>query len=252
MKMLIFLFMNGYINDTKSIMTNNLKQLTLGLNLKDDYTFKNFYPGNNGEILVSLQKAAIGEGEKIIYLCALEGQGLSHLLQASCRFAHEHRLRCVYLPMKDLISLSPVLLQGMENIALICMDDIHLAAGLPHWEEAIFHLYNRTIDKGGRLIFSSRDVAKSLPFKLPDLASRLAWGMVYQLQALKDNEKLQVLKQRADFRGMTLTEEAGKYLLHRCSRQMGALFSTLDILDKASLSAKRRLTIPFIKEVLKI
>jgi DnaA family protein len=33
---------------------------------------------------------------------------------------------------------------------------------------------------------------------------------------------------------------------------MGTLFAALDALDKASLAAQRRLTIPFVKEVLEI
>lgn len=241
------------LDELHEIMHKKQTQLTLGFNLKDEFTFDNFYPGKHPEILVELQKMARGErgeGEHTIFLCAMRGQGLSHLLQASCRAAHQHQKRSVYLPLNDLISLSPALLQGLENLSLICIDDVHLAAGIIHWEEAIFHLYNRVQEQGGRLLFAAHDLPKALHFKLPDLVSRFTWGILYQLHALSDDEKIHVLIKRAIHRGIVLSEEAAKYLLHHRSRHMGALFDVLDILDKASLAAKRRLTIPFIKEIL--
>src|SRR4029078_5447301 len=85
---------------------------------------------------------------------------------------------------------------------------------------------------------------------LPDLLSRLSWGMVFKLSPLADDEKLTVLTRRANGRGIGLPEEVAKYLLTHCPRHMATLFAALDALDKASLAAKRRLTIPFVKEVL--
>jgi DnaA family protein len=75
---------------------------------------------------------------------------------------------------------------------------------------------------------------------------------VYKLHALSDDEKLNCLMMRAKRRGIGLSEEVGKYILTHCPRHMGTLFTVLDALDKASLAAKRRLTIPFVKEVLEI
>jgi DnaA family protein len=87
---------------------------------------------------------------------------------------------------------------------------------------------------------------------VPDLISRLTWGMVFQLQPLSDEEKLQVLIMRADCRGMTLSEEVGKFILNHCPRHMSTLFAALDALDKVSLAVQRKLTIPFVKTVLQI
>lgn len=227
-------------------------QLTLGLSLKDEATFDNFYPGKNSEIVSALKKTASGSGERIIYLCGSRGQGLSHLLQAACHYATPYQIRSVYLPLANLLSLTPEVLAGFESLELVCLDDLHMAAGKPEWEEALFHLYNRVYDNGGRIIMAANDLPKSLAFGLPDLVSRLSWGIVYQLHPLADNEKLSVLTMRANRRGISLSEEVGKYILTHCPRHMGTLFAALDALDKASLAAQRRLTIPFVKEVLQI
>ena len=233
-------------------MRNRLLQLTLGLSLKDEATFENFFSGENAEIVAGIKKTAGGQGERVIYLCGARGQGRSHLLQAACHDAHQQHLSSVYLPLAEAGVLSPDMLHGLESLALVCMDDVHAIAGRADWEEAIFHLYNRLYDSGGRIIIAANELPKAIPFLLPDLASRLAWGIVYQLHSLSDAEKLDVLKMRALRRGIDLSDEVGRYILTHCPRHMGTLFAVLDALDKASLAAQRRLTIPFVKEILEL
>lgn len=232
--------------------TKILAQLPLSLSLKDDASFDNFYPGKNGEIIVALKMAASLQGEKIIYVCGSRGQGLSHLLQASCHEAARHKVSAIYLPLSQLLQESPEMLHGFESLQLICVDDIQCLAQSKAWEEAVFHLFNRVRDAGGTMILAGNDLPKALPLQLPDLISRLSWGVVYPLYPLTDAEKLTVLIRRAESRGITLSEEVGKYILSHCPRHMTTLFAALDALDKASLAAQRRLTIPFVKEVLEI
>jgi DnaA family protein len=227
-------------------------QLTLGLSLKDEATFANFYPARNDEVIVELKKMASGQGEKAAYVCGARGQGRSHLLQAACHYAHQQHKSSAYLPLANLISLTPEVLNGFELLNLICIDDLQLAARHPEWEEAIFHLYNRIYDAGGKIIIAANDLPKAIHLQLPDLVSRLSWGMTLQLHSLTDAEKLSTLTMRANERGISLSEEVGKYILTHCPRHMGTLFAALDALDKASLAAQRRLTIPFVKEVLEI
>lgn len=231
-------------------MRKNMTQLPLSLSLKDEATFENFYAGKNEQLITELKKTVLNQGEKVIYLCGIQGQGFSHLLQACCHYAHQHQISSVYLPFADLINLSPELLNGLESLQLICLDDLHVIGGLPAWEEAIFHLYNRVYDLGGRIVISANHLPKSIHIQLKDLVSRLSWGMVYQLHPLTDDEKLAIFMMRAKHRGIHLSEDIGKYVLTHCERDVRALFSTLDALDKASLAAQRRLTIPFVKEVL--
>jgi len=233
-------------------MHKSFSQLTLGLSLKDEATFANFYAYKNVEIIAQLKKTASGSGEKIVYLCGVRGEGCSHLLQASCHYAHQQGFSSVYLPLANLLEYPPEILHGLETLSLICIDDLHVIAGHAKWEEAIFHLFNRVYDAGGSLIVAAHDLPKSLQLNLPDLVSRLSWGIIYQLQPLSDQEKIAILTIRAQNRGMTLPEEVGKYILTHCTRQIGALFTALNLLDNASLAAQRKLTIPFVKEVLAI
>lgn len=229
-----------------------INQLTLGVGLKDDATFANFYAGKNQQLITELKKTASGQGERVIYFCGIGGDGCTHLLQACCHEANQNHLRSVYLPLANLTDFAPDILEGLESLDLVCIDDVHKIAGKPAWEEAFFHAYNRIHDAGGRLIVTANVMPKALGVALPDVVSRLAWGMVFPLQPLTDAEKLTVLVMRAERRGMTLTEEVGKFILNHCPRHMSTLFAALDALDKISLAAQRKLTIPFVKAVLQI
>jgi DnaA family protein len=97
------------------------------------------------------------------------------------------------------------------------------------------------------LVMAARGNPATVGLKLADLATRLAAGLVYQLQPLSDKEKIAALRLRAQQRGLEMTEEVANYLLTRFPRDMHSLFALLDRLDIATLAAQRRLTIPFLR-----
>ncbi|HVY53567.1 MAG TPA: DnaA regulatory inactivator Hda [Gammaproteobacteria bacterium] len=228
------------------------KQLTLSVGLKDHATFANYFSKQNAELVSELRRLVAGEGERVIYLYGSGGMGCTHLAQACCHYANEFNLSSIYLPLNSLFSISPKVLEGLENLPLVCIDDIQTIVGNQSWEEAFLYFYNRLLAAGGRLVIAAKAAPKSLKLILADVASRLSAGVVYALQPLSDEEKLQALIKRAELRGLILSEEVANYILTHCPRHMTTLFSALEILDKESLATKRRPTIPFVKEVLEI
>jgi len=221
-------------------------QLPLGISLRDTATFDNYYSVGNELVLQALQQG----NDKMLYLWGPAGCGKSHLLQALCHATAATGQSPVYLPLQELRTLSPALLEGLESQALLAIDDIQAIAGMPQWEEALFHLYNRVRDLGHRLVVSAIVAPAGLPLTLPDLVSRLGWGPVFQLSVLSDQDKRTVLQMRARRRGLEMSNEVAEYLLRRCPRDMDSLFNLLNQLDHASLVAQRRLTIPFVRELL--
>lgn len=226
------------------------RQLPLGLQLQASARFSNFLAGPNEELLGQLMQTASGTGEPFFLLWGAAGSGKSHLLQAGCHLAADQGRTAAYVSLKDNADLSPELLEGWESYQLVCVDDIHLIAGNQRWEEALFNLYNRIREQRGSLIVSSISMPAGHAFRLPDLVSRLGWGLVYQLNPLNDEQRLAALQQRARQRGCEMPVETGRYLLRRLPRDMPALFALLDKLDQASLAAQRKLTVPFVKSVL--
>ncbi|MFA5679333.1 MAG: DnaA regulatory inactivator Hda [Pseudomonas sp.] len=228
-------------------------QLPLGIKLRDEATFDNYYSGPNAAVLAMLQTLSDpGQSpvEHCVYIWGAPDSGRSHLLQAACHRMAEAGALAMYLPLREVMEHGPQLLDGMEEVDLLCLDELEVIAGHAEWEEALFHLYNRIQQRQGRLLMAATAAPRALDFQLPDLVSRLGWGLVFQLQALDDEGKQQMLKMRAARRGLQLPDEVARYILSRGARGMGELFAALEHLDQASLQAQHRLTIPFVKRVM--
>jgi DnaA family protein len=99
-------------------------------------------------------------------------------------------------------------------------------------------------------VISASAPSRNLGLGLPDLASRLDWGVAYQLKTLDDEGKLSALQLRAELRGFKLPTDVGRLLLSRLSRDMSTLLAALDLLDNASFQARRKLSLPFTREIL--
>ncbi|MFC0225178.1 DnaA inactivator Hda [Serratia aquatilis] len=230
---------------------NTPAQLSLPLYLPDDETFASFYPGENPSLLAAIQSAVRQEHGSYIYFWSREGGGRSHLLHAACAELSQRGDAVGYVPLDKRAYFVPEVLDGMEQLTLVCIDNIECIAGDQAWEMAIFNLYNRILETGRTRLFITGDrPPRQLNLHLPDLASRLDWGQIYKLQPLSDEEKLLALQLRAKLRGFELPEDVGRFLLKRLDREMRTLFMTLDQLDRASITAQRKLTIPFVKEIL--
>lgn len=226
-------------------------QLPLGVRLNDNARFTNFYSGPNAEVVDGVRALVAGGDEHFIYLSGPPGSGRSHILQAACAQVQGEGQQAWYLSLAD-EGLAPPMLEGLEQAALICLDDVDAVAGRADWEEALFHLYNRVRDAQVRLMVAASDRPEVLGFDLPDLESRLQWGVIYRFQDLNDEQRLAALQLRAQGRGLELPDDTGQYLLRRCPRDLPALCVLLDRLDQAALVAQRRLTIPFVRSILEV
>jgi len=234
------------------------QQLTLPVQLPDDETFSSFTSKTNEQVTSQLEGFVARVGTKeanqpnSFYLFGLTGVGKSHLLHACSAFATELGITSVCLSCKELQNLPVVVLDGLEYINLICLDDIQVIANNKVWQQAIFDLYNRVLEQDNCLLVSGDQSVKNLGLELPDLVSRLNWGLTEQIKPLTDDEKVIALQYRAGQRGLMLSNDVAKYLLSRLSREMSNLIESLDLLDSASIREQRKITIPFVKEVLKL
>lgn len=226
------------------------QQLVLGIAPRDDATFSNLCVGGNRQLTEALKKLSQKQGEQFIYMWGSTGVGRTHLLQACCHQARMFHFSSLYLPLARLSELNLDMLSDLEMLDLLCIDDIQHIAGITQWEEAFFHLYNRLRASQTRVVISANMPPKELGIQSPDVLSRLMWGLAFHIQALSEQEKLDSLYIRARARGLLMTEDVARFLLTRCNRDMRSLMMALDMLDKASMIEKRRLTIPFVKSVL--
>ena len=228
-------------------------QLPLAVRVRDDATLANFYPGANAAALGYVERmCALDDNwvESFIWLWGGRASGRSHLLQAACLETQEQGGTSLYLPMADCKDSGPEILDGVEACTLLALDDIEQVLGKSEWDEALFHAFNRLRDAGGKLLVSAVGSPRELQGMLPDLQSRFNLALIFHLHGLSDEEKLRALQLRASRRGLFLAEEVGRYLLTHYGRSMDALLDALEQLDRASLQAQRRLTVPFVKQIL--
>ena len=228
-------------------------QLPLPIHQSDDETLENFYAENNLLLLNSLQKNFLQLHQQFFYLWGNKGSGKSHLLKGVCQHYLAQQRPALYVPLNKAQYFSLAVLENLEQQALVCLDDLQAVIGNAEWEVAIFDLINRVRETGRTLLIMSADQSPvNLPVQLPDLASRLTWGEVYQLAPLNDKQKIDVLQKAAYQRGIELPDETANFLFKRLERDMKTLFNALEKLDQASLQAQRKLTIPFVKEILSL
>lgn len=227
------------------------QQLALRLHLNRQSTLQDFCWGSNALLEQQLNLSLTQHGERFLYLWGEPGSGKSHILQGACHEMGLRDLPSTYVPLSLLKEWGPESIEDIENNALIAIDDIDLIAADPVWEEALLHLYNRVRDNGKTiLLIAGRQAPTAHIIQLPDLRSRLAWGLVFQVNELKDDLKIMALQLRAEKKGFQLSSSAAFFLLTRSTRNMHDLYQILDKLDKASLEAQRKITVPFIKSIL--
>lgn len=247
------------------------KQLALRLSLDDEATFSNFYcpvettisgaanrsvvshlrhcieqwaqrdPGNDGGILL----------KEFVWLWGSAGAGCSHLLQAVCHELDARGQAVFYLSLSAWRELTPEVLLGLEQVAVLCLDDMDEVTGLPEWEEALFHLYNRMAAAQTPLLVAARSSPQYMRVALQDLHSRLQSAAVFQLQQLDDEQKIAALQMRASHLGFDLSDEVAAYLVRRCDRSMSALIEVLHELDRHSLETQRKVTVPLLKALMR-
>ncbi|MFC1589172.1 DnaA regulatory inactivator Hda [Pseudomonadota bacterium] len=233
-----------------SKVNNSFQQLPLHFGVRDVFSFDTLVAGANEIAIGIVQQCALGEGEKQVYIWSPRSEGKSHLLQAACHLASKNQRTVCYLPAEEIINQPVQMLEGLEQLNLVCLDNVNLMAQSAKWEEALFDLINRMRESGNSLLLTASASPEALAVKLPDLRSRLAWGPVFQLQALTDNEKREALRIRAGQRGLEMPDNVAEYLIRHYPRDLFGLFERLELLDTAAMAMQRRLTVPFVKSVL--
>ncbi len=225
-------------------------QLPLALRYPPDQRFDTWLDASAIGIVSRLQALAAGEARDPMYLQGANGSGKTHLLLATCAEAESGGRRAHYLSLAPLRGKVRDALEGLEQADLVAIDDIDALAGCHEDEVAVFDLHNRLHDAGVGCVYAARQVPAVLPLGLPDLGSRLSQCTLVALATLDDEGRAEVLRRRAESRGLAFDEAALDWMLTRCSRDLADLAALFERLDRASLAAQRRITVPFLRQVL--
>ncbi|MBL8300196.1 MAG: DnaA regulatory inactivator Hda [Rhodanobacteraceae bacterium] len=228
-----------------------VQQLPLGWRWPAQQRFETFFTGVNAAAVDLLQRVAAGTESAWIYLHGAEGSGRTHLLMAVCQAASAAGLSAQYLPLAALAGAEADAIRGFGGSDLLVLDDVDAIAGLAAAEHALFDLYNRCRAEGSCLVFVALAPPAQIGIVLPDLVSRLSSCTQIVLRSLDDAQRREVLRERAETRGIALDEAVLDFLFTHYARDLGSLGALLDKVDHASLAAKRRVTVPFLRQLLR-
>lgn len=214
-----------------------MTQMLLGISPEWLPLLENFVVGHNSELLSVINHAlSKTHAERMMYIWGEAGSGKTHLLQAAVQKAQSLGLSAAYAR-----ATVP------ETAQVVAIDDV---ASLDDVAQiSLFSLYNQQRENGGMLLVSGASAPAHLKLR-DDLRTRLGWGLVYQVQALSDEEKALALQQHAQARGFALSPEVTQYLLRHGRRDLPALLGVLDALDEHCLRLQRGASVPLLKEVM--
>jgi DnaA-homolog protein len=228
-----------------------MQQLPLGVRLADTARFESYVAGPNLRV-VELMSGTMPP--RVLWLWGRRGTGKTHLLQAACAAVGARGGSAAYLDLE--VADSPAQIEGFEALDLVCLDALERVSADPGWNAAIFRLHTLMLDspphRPGLLYVASTAPPVSLRFQLPDLGSRLLAAAVHQLSELDEEDRVRVLEQRARRRGLDLPTESAAWLVRHLPRDLHTLCGALERLDRAALVAQRRLTVPFLRQVLEV
>jgi DnaA family protein len=222
-------------------------QIPLQLEPTRTERFADYVAGPNQPVVDEIRALQKQPGRSLFF----HGQpssGKTHLLNALCLESRENGGTAWYIGLEGLEAEAAAGLKGLRG--LVCFDGLHAVAGDFQWEEAVFHCFNEVLEDGGQVVAGSRIPLSGLEFALPDLASRMAWGLRLKLEPLSEEDRLRVLQVRAQLLELDLPEDVQRFMLRRISRDLGTLLAALDKLHRGARADKRRVTVPLARQLL--
>jgi len=226
---------------------SNPQQLTFPWSAKPKLIFRDFYTNEeNLNLVIDLKNQEAGD----IIIQASLNSGKSHLLQSLCNFYNEIGKTSFYLPIKTALDYDPSLLDSINKIDLVCIDDIDFVAKNDEWERAIFNLINQCQQSNSRIIFSLADSIDIVGFNLSDLLSRLKKLLKYNVANLDDEDIEAAINLIIEHNSINIGDKEVNYILNHAKRDIAYIKQILFKLDEYSLSTKKKITIPLIKEII--
>lgn len=234
--------------------TTLLVQLPLKINLRHDANFNTFVAEQEliAQTLSHLQQPDKPQYAGCYYFFGPDGVGKTHLLHAACRFFSQKQKQSVFFPLMDsTLPLIPDVLTGLEVTDLVCLDGVEAILGDPAWEKALANLIAKSKVQGHRVLLAGQMSIADWPMETDALRSEVFSIMPIPLAPLKDKDSLILAVGRhALNRGFEVPLDVANFLIKRFSSDLQELLAILQVLEQSSLAEKRRLTLPFVKDVL--
>jgi chromosomal replication initiation ATPase DnaA len=173
-------------------------------------------------------------------VCGPLGSGKSHLAQVLKTLSHGDIIEAKDISSKNIDQLSEKKCLIIENLESLTSETL------------LFHIYNMLLENKNNLMLTSKFNVSQINFELPDLKSRLL-SMPQVSIGLPDDRLLKnlLIKQFLD-KGILVEMDVIDYLIKRIDRSFEAISKLVAKIDFKSLEKAKKITIPFIKNTIKL
>lgn len=226
------------------------RQFPLDLRWPPHQRLDAFHPGVNASALREVEALVAAPRHPWVFLQGATGTGKSHLLIGACRAAVESGRGARYLSLASLPEPRAEAMAAIDADGLVAVDDVQALAGDRDGERALFDLFNRAAAASAAMLFAAKASPAELGLRLPDLVSRLSSCTQCPLHALDDAGRRAMLRLLARRMGLRLDDDVLDWWFARQPRDPASLVALLRRVDRAALAAQRRVTIPFLRELL--
>ena len=224
------------------------EQLPLTLRWPAQQRFDTFISDGNDIAVDAIAEAAAAE-TPWIFLSGPSGGGKTHLLFAACATASANGRSAQYLPLAKISNDREQSIRAFGGSAFLAIDDVDAIAGDKPAEHALFDLFNRARAEKSSVLFAASSPPPQLGVTLPDLVSRLSSCAQLSLKPLPDSARREAVRQRASARGIDLDDAVIDWMFDHTPRDLGSLAALIERIDRASLAAQRRVTVPFLRKL---
>ena len=236
--------------------------------LNPKLSFQNFIAGKSNDIALSYSKKVCEHVSRYnpLYICGGVGLGKTHLLNAiglelqpnnNVMFISAERFMYHFIKSikkNDMVNFKDF----FRKSSVFIIDDIQFVSGKESLQEEFFHTFNNLIEKGSQIIISADRPPMKLDRIQERIKSRLAGGLVVDIETPDLDLKIQILKKKIEeienqFKeSINLSDEVINFIATECKTNIRELIGVLNrVIAFSRVHNKTPLSISDCKSILK-
>jgi chromosomal replication initiator protein len=98
------------------------------------------------------------------------------------------------------------------NLDLLLLDDVHLLAARKKTQQELISLFNSLYEAKKQIVVAAKTPPSQIHNLLPQLSSRLEWGLLAEIDVYALKTKLKILKKKAEEQNLTIPDDVTFFL----------------------------------------
>ncbi len=198
--------------------------------LREDFTFENFVPGENSMYAYNASISAAknpGKAFNPILIYGGVGLGKTHLMQSlgNYIYSNNEKMKIAYLSAENFTNEFTSSLKNQtidlfkkkyRSLDVLLLDDIQFLEGKDGTQEELFHTFNSIYDRNGQIVFTSDRPIKEIKGFTERISSRFSRGLNVDLQPPNYENRLAIIQKKLELLNKEIPQEVVEYIAKNC------------------------------------